>query len=275
MKKRILTLLLCAALVTALTGTALADVIYEPADEFYFSHAEECGHVNRAFYADAPSGSLKYFGKPGGRATGSFENGTEVYVSATYTAKDGTEWGFAEVFEDGEGGWARMDELLLKYDSRSFHEEFSSQFRDGEDLDIRDTGAVFWTYPESGEIAVVFAPGEGPNPDEPLPVSQVWTDEEGRDWGLVGYYYGIRDRWVCLSDPADEEIAPVSRQTLPDWGSASQDDPAGPSPSPDVIVDPEPPASHALTYVLVAAGIVAVAAIVALQVISQRRKKAK
>ena len=289
MKKRIVTLLLCAVLALSLTATALADVIYEPSDDFYFSHLAECGHVNRTFFANGPGGGAEYCVKPGGRASGSFENGQEVYVSASYADKSGADWGYAEIFDAREGGWVRLDDLLLKYDSQSFAEEFDSQIRDSGDrsLDIRETGAVFWTYPESGEAAVTWGPGEGPDPGEPLPISLVWTDEAGREWGLVSYFYGIRGRWVCLDDPANGDIAAVSRQELPDWGGASVNAPADPSasespkssaepsPSPDVTADPEPPASRALPYVLVAVGLVVVAAVVLLQVISQRRKKAK
>lgn len=276
MKKAILTLILCAALILCLAASALADVIYEPSDDFYYSHMEDCGHVNRTFYANAPSGEAAYAAKPGGETTGAYPNGREVYVSATYEDGDGAQWGYAEIFDTGEKGWARMDELLMKYDSQSFYDEFRAELKDydGPGLDVSRETAVLWTYPESGEIAGELGPENGFG-DE-LTFSESWTDGQGRTWGHIGYYYGIRDRWVCLDDPGNTAIEPVSRQELPDWSAA----PA--SPEPDAPASPASPASPApapadparpLTAVWIAVGAVVIAAVVALQLLRARRRK--
>ena len=34
----------------------------------------------------------------------------------------------------------------------------------------------------------------------------IFTDDEGRDWGYVSYFYGFRDFWVCLNDPSNPNI---------------------------------------------------------------------
>jgi hypothetical protein len=200
MKKTTVTLLLCLVLALSLTSAALADVIYEPADDFYFSHLEECGHVNRSFYVNAPSGAAEYAAEPGGKVSGSYPNGQEVYVSATYTDKSGADWGYAEIFDSGEKGWALLSDLLLNTTARASMR--SSAPRSGNTTGPASTSGR--KPPSSGPTpspathAGTLGPENGFN--EELTFYESWTDEQGRLWGHIGYFYGIRDRWVCVSD---------------------------------------------------------------------------
>jgi hypothetical protein len=36
--------------------------------------------------------------------------------------------------------------------------------------------------------------------------STYYTDPQGRVWGFIGYLYGHRNIWVCLSDPLNSDI---------------------------------------------------------------------
>lgn len=60
--------------------------------------------------------------------------------------------------------------------------------------------AVLWSYPCSGENQGIL------EPEEELTFSEFYKDSQERIWGNLGYYRGIRDRWICLSDPENEEI---------------------------------------------------------------------
>ena len=48
----------CVMLVSLLSGFALADVIYQPDDDFYNSHAGDCEYLNRDYYANGESGYM-------------------------------------------------------------------------------------------------------------------------------------------------------------------------------------------------------------------------
>ena len=41
-----------------------------------------------------------------------------------------------------------------------------------------------------------------------------YLDPQGRFWAYVGYCYGYRDTWLCLSDPANPEL-PVIEGIIP------------------------------------------------------------
>lgn len=179
-----------------------ADVIWEPEDSFYQKHASECTYVNRLFTAKGPDGKVIVYQSPEMPiVVETWENGSREWISYTYQDGDGIVWGYC-------GGWMPMAYMEVVYDTISFEEEYADQIMgESGDLDSRYLGEeiYYWGYPgaENGDILTV---GDQYTPS----YSGVFTDEEGRKWGKVGYYFGRRNVWVCIDWPeADyEELYP-------------------------------------------------------------------
>ena len=206
---------LCGLLaVCLLSAVVLADVIWEPNDAFYRQHSEECEYLGRSYYTNSPEGGVALYQAPGRGYVHVLENGAVLYLSFTYTDLGGTVWGVAEYGEKGETGWVDLADLLLIYDNQSFLEEHEAELvpYDGsfEDLCTSENQRVlFWAYPGSGRICGDF---ETLHPDDcPLQPDVIWTDNEGRVWGHVGYYMAARG-WVCLSEPDNEDL-PVTEHS--------------------------------------------------------------
>lgn len=192
--------ILCAlgALICCLSFvfSAEADVIWEPQDSFYQEHSSKCTYVNRQFTAAGPDGRVILYKNPEMPIeTGTWENGYQVYISFTYTDSDGIEWG---VYDGNPGGWMPMAYMEVVYDSISFKEEHSAELveQNGE-LDSKYHGEeiFLWKYPGSEEYQSF------PLRDYQPSYQSVYVDEEGHSWGCVGYYFGIRDVWICLDQP--------------------------------------------------------------------------
>jgi len=115
MKKRFWILLaVCLLLVPA--TVAHADVLIEPADEFYLFNGNECVYLDGNFSANGSGGSVSVKREPGSaEETAVIANSAEVYVYCTYNL-EGTDWGLVQREEDKENwlfaGWVPMDELL-------------------------------------------------------------------------------------------------------------------------------------------------------------------
>lgn len=187
---------------------ASADVIWAPDDDFYYGNYEKCEYLGRSYYVNGPEGGAALHQKPGGGSFQVLENGTQLYISFTYTDLGGTVWGVAEYNEDGDTGWVDMEDLLLIYDNQSFMEEHEAKFvpydSSFEELCTSENQQVIvWTYPGSGKMNCEF---EHLNQDYgPLKPDVTWADGEGRVWGHISYYMGARG-WVCLSDPGSKEL---------------------------------------------------------------------
>ena len=238
--KRIWTMLaLTAALTLALASVSLADVIWAPADDFLEEHLDECDYENRSYYANSPAGMVCLYEEPlsraaveaapdgwvSGKTLGQIRNGHALFVQFTLDYA-GQRWGVVEYTtgesgdlavcldgDEGGTGWVRLEELLLIYDARSFAEEHGGAFApyDGSFDDLTVGQALrLYTYPGSGALCGQI---EG---DASYPVSfdSLWTDEAGLMWGHIAYHMGIRDCWVCLSDPEAEDL-PAS--CVPDY----------------------------------------------------------
>lgn len=177
---------------------AQADLIWEPQDSFYEKHAEECTYVNRFFEANGPDGKVILYQSPEMPIEkGSWENGYRAYISFIYTDSEGIEWGIYD--NDAKlSGWVPMAYMEVVYDSISFKEEHSAEIVEQQgEVDSKYQGEVIylWKYPgsEEGDTFEVK--------DYPPSYRGVYVDEEGRSWGCIGYYFGIKDKWVCLDQP--------------------------------------------------------------------------
>jgi hypothetical protein len=207
--KRFLILLFSLFLMLSLGMTALADVIYEPEDDFFEKHRDECYYENRVYIASGEAGFAAVKKNPtSDKTVEELPNGEEVYVSYIWGLEGG--WGLM----DGTG-WISMKELTVKYDSLSFEQEHGREFlypEEAEFLDLEGCSRVLlWEYPgDAGPSYTMSEAGEDAWwgwPPEEMSFNTIYEDAEGRRWGYVNYYYGIRDFWVCLSDPAGTSLA--------------------------------------------------------------------
>ena len=200
--KRLFGGLFAALLAMSLAVPAAADVLWEPEDAFYQSHAEACELLQRNFYTNGPEGYVNFYHSPeSSSVTGQMENGAKLYVYWRYE-----DWGYVE-----EEGWVALSDLQLIYDYLSFQEEYGDQFLP---YDVDTYAAllenwegdtlVLWPYPGAEQAAYVWQ--DAADAMEALKeygFSSIFVDEEGYTWGFCAYLYGNRNFWVCLDDPGD------------------------------------------------------------------------
>lgn len=207
-------ILVSMTIIVTLAGTtAHADVIWEPEDDFYRLHANDCDYVNRSFYANGESGYMEIFTEPGGRSLGFTENGNLFHVQFSYVLGKET-WGYVEfTTDDGrlvprdegsfQGGWAKLKETAAKFDFQSFDDRHAREYQPFEGDYTELSKVILWTFPNSGE------PLNGTllETDENFQIAHVYTDLEGHPWGYIPYYYGWKNVWVSLDRPTDTSIA--------------------------------------------------------------------
>ena len=205
----------CVILVSLLCGYALADAIFAPEDDFYNSHAGDCEYINRDYYANGESGFTELFTKPNGSSLGFADNGELFHIQFSYKLGDEL-WGLAEYSESGnkliarngdvyKTAWMRLSDFTVKFDYISFDELHSSEYKvyEGDYSELSGvTNIVMWTFPNSGE-----SNGTVDQVDEDFAVGTVYTDIDGVQWGFVSYYYGMKNFWICLSDPTNTDKA--------------------------------------------------------------------
>lgn len=204
--RRIFSILCAALLAVSLAVPAFADVIWEPDNSFYRSHAEDCRILQRSFYANGADGYVNLTGAPDSSAvTGQVKNGEKLYVYWQYG-----DWGYATT--DPEG-WVRLSDLQLIYDYISFQEEYGEAFLPYDQETWQpvieawegDTLAL-WPYPGAEEASYVWQDaGEAMAQLAEYGFSSIFTDEEGCTWGFCGYLWGNRNFWVCLDAPAGRD----------------------------------------------------------------------
>jgi len=278
--KRCVTLVLALTLSLALALPALADVIYEPEDDFYRDHAKECSYENRFYLTNGPEGYVTAYTSPvSDRAVVNTANGTETLVS--YVWEGG--WGLATLQAEGEWveAWLPMEEMVPVYDSRAFMADHSEELtsRD-EPLTLDLTGLpklVLWPYPGAEKIYTTLdLEGiDGWMAEEgQLDFTLTYEDAAGRSWGYIGYLYGMRDKWVCLSAPDAGEDAEELAQPAPDHGETEE--PAGtPAPSPTLIPAAEviPPVEKGGSFPWLPVGLGAGVVVIAGALLALFRKK--
>ena len=206
--KRTLCLLLVLVFVLALAPTAFADVTIEPEDSFFWDHRGECVRVERPYYADGPENVAEVYRSPESAAVVErVKNGEVLTISYCYEDENGVRWGLCDYYslEEHWTGWIPMDYLLLKYDYICFREEFADRIEEQNGtIPPSGTGRThFWFYPGSDSLWAHMDLTEDYLPE----YQAVFTDDAGREWAYVGYYAGIRDSWVCLSDPTADYAA--------------------------------------------------------------------
>lgn len=247
--KKIVACLFLAAAVTSGAFSARAGVIWEPNDPFYTKKTieeaswDEFVLNNRNYFTNGKLGYLYVIDDPEKETiVDALENGVRVFVSFTYVNREGEEWGVIQYEQGDDGqivpsyryaeddsiktGWIRMEELSLIYDSEEFKKDHEGEIRDNDgsvEIQLEPGEELqYWSYPGSGNIIE-----NTPDADKPT-IAQIYTDEDGEQWGYVNYHYGIRDAWVCITRPSavdlpvrvpspQEQVAPAEiPQNLPE-----------------------------------------------------------
>jgi len=107
--KRIFALFFCLLLAAALTAPALADVIWEPMDDFYFEHYDECRLEESPFTAETDTPLCRSPEDP--TSVGVLAAGTTQTIRVRWTAPSGDEWGYVEYYADGWiNGWVNLSD---------------------------------------------------------------------------------------------------------------------------------------------------------------------
>lgn len=205
--KRLLMLLL-AALLMAPTA-ARADVIVEPENAFYEAHRDECTHTAyRCYFSEE---EVVIYSAPYGMKRGTVQPGQNFGVEWIYTEPDGSVWGYCE----WKSGWIPLGGMQLCYDWISFAEEYADAIVPNADHASFSTWfsedtVVTYSYP-NGPVAYSLdlfdENGAGPE--------LLYTDPDGKEWGFVGYYYGRRNLWICLSNPTDDQLTSEQKRSVP------------------------------------------------------------
>lgn len=271
MKRSFAKLCLTAAFVISvglnLCTFAFADIIFTPEDNFYKAHDSEMKYEQREYYSNGEIGYMPIYNRPGGRVMGYSQNGQIFFVTFTYTDANGQEWGLVEYTKgdeyfqsapySGDMGYISLSDTIAVFDSRAFEEEHAQELKDytGDGSELSQ-GAVLWTFPRSGVKRVEMDSEEIGS----VAIEKTYTYPDGQTWGYCGYHYGIRNFWICLSDPTNTEIE-AEVPPIPDFI-----EPAGEIPS--VGMSPQ-----TLAIILVAA--LAVISLVVILALKKRNIRAK
>lgn len=219
--------LLCGFLsVCLLSVSALADVIWEPESSFYALHRGSCELEQRSYWVNSPEGYTTLWDEPGGTPVANIPNGTLLFVYYRYQDSRG-DWGIVEYSADtlretaltlDESEipedrwfevWVPMEDLVNRYDNQSFLEEYAGELLD-EERTLSLSGLLYctYTYPEG---PLNFHQTQKFEAVE-LTLSPIYVDASGREWGHVGYFYGDRNVWFCISDPENPNLTGPSRE---------------------------------------------------------------
>lgn len=256
----LLILLLCAQ-------TVRADVIIEPyGDSFYERHRSECLYINRGYIANGPDKAVTLYKAPDNdSAVGTVANGETVWILYEYTF-EGHKWGVSDGYTSG--GWMPMDYLYKVFDSGLFQDQYADVLQ-GEsgslddyltDTDADEIKVNCYLYPGAEDyfdITLYSERGYGPE------YCRTFTDDQGRKWGLIGYFMGIRDRWICLDAPSalPEELYPNGCPTMDKREGISVD-------KPTEVIRPE--ADNTLIWCIVAVCAICMAGITLIVLMHRR-----
>lgn len=213
--KRLGVLLLALLFIVSTPGLARADVLVEPRDDFYEKHRDTCVYQSRQYLANGAEGYATLWKSPASSTqTENVANGEILNVDFVYTAADGTKWGGVWGAEAEElRGWVRLDDCLVLPDYIAFAEAYAEAFVDFDPAyadALADVETVaLWKYPGSGML-VSEVEAEWFHDDMSgagYVFDRCYVDADGRFWGFCQYCYGIKNTWICLSDPANTTLA--------------------------------------------------------------------
>ena len=208
--KRIGTVLLALCLSFLLAVSALADGIYEPEEEFFLTHRDECETISREAYMNGVDGYGTVYASPDGKARHALSNGESLRTLASW--KD--EWYLVQYIDqrkmESGTGWTRAADLVMAYDGISFLKEHGGELEEPAEpfeLDQRELSALsIWSFPgaeelfswEDSEYLNIWYKDHGP-----ILLDRLWKDPLGQIWGRISGYKSYDGAWVCLDAPED------------------------------------------------------------------------
>jgi hypothetical protein len=199
--KRLFVLMALMVLVLSLPLSVSADLIYEPRDDFYEQHREECKHVDQKYVANGPDGKLIVYTSPKNPLIQTvLPNRETIYISFVYTSAAGMEWGCVTLWAEDIIGWVPMAYVVPIYNSSDFWNEFEDRIKDEDGIvsTSADQKIYFWEYPGSEDYSTTTVGDPQYAPD----YYTTFVDDAGRKWGQTGYYQGIHGGWICLDEPS-------------------------------------------------------------------------
>ncbi|MBR0508558.1 MAG: hypothetical protein IJJ85_00415 [Clostridia bacterium] len=214
MLKKSLTFGFTLLLLFAILCPAFADVVWEPTDDFYSAHRDECTTVDDKYHALS---TLKVYKSPeDDTVVETIEEGADFYTCVVWK----NNW---RLLSD-ESGWIIPQNCQHYYNIGNFYEDHAGEFTDApaDEIVSMEEGLVLWTFPGSdhhfallsGNVELAEQMGE-----KDIKIDKHWTDSKGRVWGRTGWLYQLGDEnWICLNDRYNENLpitAPEFSGTIP------------------------------------------------------------
>ena len=146
--KRLIMILLSAALLLTLALPLAADVAYLPRDNFIEKHWEDCKYENRWYYTNGAEGYVLAHKTPESSEATPLPNGGKYYISNVYKG----EWGVLEydpdtlenkLYNGSVSGWVKMSEMLADYDVDAFYRDHRSEIVTDGDAELEIVLHVF------------------------------------------------------------------------------------------------------------------------------------
>ena len=211
-KRSILFMLLVACFLLISTCFAYADLIIEPANDFFSRNRRECVFLGRSFCVNGAVGSVSVKEAPGSKKEIAVIENREIIFLEYSCLYKGEYWGLASIVNPDKTsaqwrlyGWVNTNQLFVFYDYVAFEEGHFKELYSykGDYAEIKKTGAaIAWPWPGAGAPLWTIEDLDTSS----FRVSYAYTDEQGREWGFVTYLYGSPNIWFCLSDPLNRDI---------------------------------------------------------------------
>ncbi len=195
-----------------------ADLIWEPSDDFYWNHAQECEYVGTDYLTNGKEGYVNLYKEPGSdKVVATIKNGRRFYVGFSWTDKDDKVWAVMSLWnfvpEEGEmiaeenmDAWLPMEDLARLYNEADFRADYEDTFEEYTDemagYEIKEA-IYLWEYPGSMKSNGWIQRYEN-TANEPV-YDSLYTDPDGRRWTHIGYYRG-QGGWLCIDDPENKSL---------------------------------------------------------------------
>ena len=214
--KKMLVCLLAVCLLSMglLPAKVHADVLIEIDDSFWQAHQNDCDYLYRTYAVNGEQGYAVVWESPvSTRQKAVLANGTPIRSIWHYTDGKGETWCAVMTGErdirgyEKVSGWLKTSDCLVNPDYISFREAHEQEFVEYDPaydnaLEGLET-VVLWTYPCSGSMEAEEMDVRGV---QDMRFDTCWRDSQGRMWAFVSYCYGVRNTWICLDDPANQEL---------------------------------------------------------------------
>lgn len=204
MKRKLLALLTALLLMVMMATPAFADVLWMPRENVSYDYDKV---LNRVFFTNGGDGYVTVYTAPNSMSkVTNLANGTRFCVVYTREEKDGSLWGlgYGGVSDVAEG-WVPLADMALIYDHISFEEDHGQEFQKYDGSGDGLTEACTYSYP-GGVYLSTAKTMDGGSYTLAEGFQNLYTDENGLRWSYIGYYYGLRNFWICIDDPMNENL---------------------------------------------------------------------